>query len=170
MDMPIGEILKYGSFFGFLVAVIGLVWKVFTDLINKNEASKNRLLDKQHSKNLELQREKAELQKQLEAEKKRYVENMINEVKQQISGLYEKFNEVNGRYIKLATQHESNENQREGLLKEVDNYFNMTKINIAALEKKVDGNHQQFQSKVIEISNDLLLIKEVAKKVKKESS
>lgn len=106
LEKVIVEVVQYGSLFSFLIATIALVWKVFSDLIKKNEAAKNRLLDKQHDKNVQLQKEKAELQRELESEKKRYVEAMINDVKGEIKNLYHKFNEVNERYIRLEEKNE----------------------------------------------------------------
>lgn len=159
-----GELIRYASFFSFLVAVIALIWKVVRDIIKNNEEAKNRLLDKQHSKNLHLQQEKAELQKQLEAEKKRYIEKMIEEVKNEIEKMDDKLDKVINDNTKLTTHQENNEKRYTEILNQVQDYYKMTEKNLGRIENKEKSNCSQInqiKESIKTIDLDIIMLKKV---------
>ena len=173
LEQAFGEIIKYGSFLGFLLAGVVFIWNVVNKVVDRAAKNKKELLEKEYKDKELLQIKNAELQKEVESQKKRYVQEMIDGVNKNIEKLDKKFSEVHTAYMEISKSHAVSEERYSNILLQVENYFKMTEANVKTLEKTLKngmlGKHkeiEQIKTKLHHINEDLVLVKQIADGVK----
>jgi len=162
------------------VGLAGLIWKMVDSLIQRQESAKKRIiesekqskkeaLDRELDANKRLEEEKAQIQKELEKQKQRHVDQLIQGIREEISKLDKKLSRVHESYIELNTKFESNEDKYNQVLTEVHEFFKTTKARFDMLEKQA-SNHEasieDIKTRLMDIGNDLVIVKDAADKVR----
>ena len=167
----------------FIISFLALAWKVVDSLIKRNEdakertlnrelKSKDKMMDRELEHNKELERQKIELGKELERQKQRHVQVLIDGIKTEIGKIDTKLGKVHDSYIKLNVKFESNADECAVIMEEVQSYFKITKARFEIIEKQMNSNTagvEGFKTKLIKINNDLIMVKNVANKLRTKS-
>lgn len=150
------------SVIGIAIPIIGLIWGISIKLIERGEQAKNRVIDRQYRKNSTLEKEKAVLQKELDAGKRRHIQNLVDEIKKEVNKLDTKVNTISNICTKLDTQMESHTNSESRLLDEMASFTKETRLRFQQLEKDVAVTNAQY----IKVGEDITMIKNLATKIR----
>ena len=162
--MTVQQFLSYGSFFGACVAVLTLLWVIVNKIVDRVEKSKNKSIDYQHTKATQLEREKIELQKELEGTKQRHVHKLIEAIREEMAKMGEKVDKLTTQSARTDEKLKANVQVGDANLKEIKCFVASTQRRLEVVE----GDVKSYRTEIHEVSKDLLLIKSIANKVKKK--
>jgi chromosome segregation ATPase len=158
------DLQKLGTIAGTLVTAIGLLWGV---------ASK--LLDKLQRNAEQLEQQKIALQKELETTKQRHVQKLIDTIREDLGKMSQKLDQMRQAYFNLDKKIATNETQSECVIKSIQEFSRDAGRRFIAIEKQVQilekTTHEvdtKVESQMEKIGKDLYIIREAARKVKKQ--
>lgn len=160
--MALGQLMTYGSFFGAIIALISFLWAVVNSIVNRVEKSKNRSIEFQHKKNQILQKEKAELLKENEKIKQRYVQEMIDEVTAEVKAVDAKVQKMLVNYARVDEKLKASVGGSNRVIKKVECFVDATNKRFETVEKELN----EYRSEHIEIGKDLVLLKSLANNIR----
>lgn len=159
----IATIIKYVlSAIGIGISIIGLIWTISIKIIERTEQSRNRVIDRQHRKNSVLEKEKAVIQKELESNKSRHIQKLVDEIKTEVKKLDVKVDGIAHTCTKLDTQMKQHTSSETRLLDEMSSFTKETRIRFQQLEKDVAVTKSQY----VNVGKDITMIKDIATKIR----
>lgn len=145
------------------LALLGFLWGILNRLINQHHASVEKL-----------EKQKVELQKELEETRQRHVSKLIETIRSDLSKLAHKLDEMRQAYFILDKKIASNEGRSETVLTSLQDFSREAKKRFIAVEKqiqideaKISEVETKIESQMEQIGKDLYIIREAARKVKK---
>lgn len=164
--MTIGQLMTYGSFFGFIVAGISFTWVVVNKIVDRVATNKNKTIELQHQKNQQLETQKIELQKEADKTKQRYVEIAIGKVETQVKAVDTKVQIMMVNYARVDEKLKANVEASERVVKKVECFVDATNKRFGTVEKELS----EYRTRHIDLGNDLIMLKTLASQVKKKQS
>ncbi len=162
--MTVGQLMTYGSFFGFIVAGISFVWAVVNRIIDRVAANKTKTIEFQHTKNQQLETQKIQLQKEADKQKQRYVETAIGKVETQVKAIDAKVQTMMVNYGRVDEKLKANVQASERVVKKVECFVDATNKRFETVEKELNI----YRTEHIDIGKDLVLLKSLADSIRKK--
>lgn len=160
-NIPIGQIL---GVLGSISAAAIFVWKIGISLLNRYEKASEKKIDYAHKKSEQLEVQKVGLQKELEAQKQRYVQKLIDAIREEMSKVATKVDKLAVQFARVDEKLNFNAKMGEANIKKIQCFVDSTDKRFQTVERQLDS----YRTEIKEMGKDLLLIKDVANKVRKQ--
>jgi hypothetical protein len=153
---------------------IAIVTAVFT-AIGGAWAVLNQLVNKYHRNSEKIEQQKIELQKELETTKQRHTQKLIDTIREDLGKMSQKLDQMRQAYFNLDKKIATNETQSECVIKSIQEFsrdagrrFIAIEKQVQILEKTTNEVDTKVESQMEKIGKDLYIIREAARKVKKQ--
>lgn len=164
--MTVGQVMTYGSFFSFIIAVISFTWVVVNKIVDRVAANKNKTIELQHRKNQQLETQKIQLQKEADLTKQRYVEKAIGKVETQVKAVDDKVQSMMVNYGRVDEKLKAHVEASARVVKKVECFVDATNKRFETVEKELNT----YRTQHIRIGEDLVMLKTLADSVRKKGT
>ena len=166
MQITLGQIMSYGSFFGAAIAVLSFLWVMANSIINRIEKKNERSMDREYGQKTKLQQEKADLIRANEDIKQRYIRTMMDEVKAEVRAVDKRVQTVVVNYARVDEKMKANVQAAKDVIAKVQCFVDSTDKRFQTVEKQLGD----YRTELIPIRENLALLRSIAERLKKPKS
>lgn len=153
------------------VTFAGLMWTVVNSLQSRKIKKEEKQDERRYQRELKLEEQKIELQKELEATKQRHVQKLIDAVKEEMTGIKAEVKALAKSFYQIEGRLESNAALAERHVSDMEKFVVKAEEKFRELDKAVSAFHkdvQQYRTQIQQINDDLVIVRDLATKIKKK--
>lgn len=136
MDITFLHLVQLFGILGTAVGIIYIAWRMGLNIVDRVGESKQKAIDYSHKKAQELEREKTELLKELDSQKQRYVQKLIDTVQEEVGKVAKKVDELSTKFVRIDERLNANAKSEQNNLKEMQSFIDATNKRFKTMEKE----------------------------------
>lgn len=136
MNISLTNVISIITILGAIGGLIVFVWRACLGVVDRVEKSKQRAIDYAHEKSRELEREKTNLLKELDSQKQRYVQKLVDTVREQMGKVADKVDKLSSKFVRIDEKLNANAKSEKNNLEKIENFIDSTNKRFEIIKKE----------------------------------
>lgn len=171
LNLDLMTILKLmGGGIAFIVTSGFTFFKIYDAVQVRREKRAEKEDERRYERELQLERDKVELQKELETQKQRHVQKLIDAIREEMGKLEREVKRLSESFVRVDERLKSTADKQESNVKMVNDFIQTTKNRFRILEQEVKNGdaevREYVKTEIRQIKEDLIIVKGIAKKLR----